>query len=389
MNNKLLAVLAVAVFLASGSVAVAAAPSDAEGEIPLGTVFVDAGGEASVLLKFNETTYQGYSGYEFTLTAGKEGSVSTLFYGKGGVDDANETYNDDGNSFVLDDGSEESDKVTVSAEGQNGVYTVKFKVGSTVDVGQYDVLIDLHVVASPVVDTKVELLDITYKAVLKVTQNSNVTISYAENKTIYAGEVIKVPLTVKYSGENSPEVSDEILKNTRWYATNLPEGLIIEYRTDKLYLIGLTNDIVSSKAVQVVGRDINGNEMFGTLTLTIAKMPDIYYNIKPVDGDVLSHDEDTDTWVVKTNSDNVILTIKDKVGSYKVSVIKTEDTSMSRAPVDGTKDSNNFMQYSIPINGAGYYAIEIDYGGGTKVVNLHIVPNLVGAGAGFEVVGGA
>ena len=200
MNNKLLAVLAVAVFLASGSVAVAAAPSDAEGEIPLGTVFVDADGEATVLLKFNETTYQGYSGYEFTLTAGKEDSDKILFYGKGGKSDANEIYNTSGNSFVLDGGSEETDKVTVSATGMGGVYTVKFNVGSTVDVGQYDVLIDLHVVASPVTGTTVELDDKTFKAVLNVTQNSNVTISYTD--TIYAGEPINASLTVKYSGSD-------------------------------------------------------------------------------------------------------------------------------------------------------------------------------------------
>ena len=388
MNNKLLAVLAVAVFLASGSVAVAAAPSDAEGEIPLGTVFVDAGGEASVLLKFNETTYQGYSGYEFTLKAGKEGSVNTLFYGKGGALDVNETKNTEGNSFVLDDGSEETDKVTVSATGQDGVYTVKFKVGSTVDVGQYNVLIDLHVVASPVEDTTVDLLDITYKAILNVTQNSNVTISYTD--TIYAGEPINASLTVKYSGENPSVVPDKLLKNIEWYAANLPDGLIIDYRTDGLYLIGLTNTVdEDGRSIQVVGRDNNGNEMFGTLTLIISEKPDVEYNIKPsTEGELLSHTGDT--WVVKTNENDVVLTIMDDVGSYKVSVIKTDGSGMSRVIESETEDNNNDgKQYSIPINGAGYYAIEIDYSGGTKVVNLHIVPNLVGAGAGFEVIGGA
>ena len=388
MNNKLLAVLAVAVFLASGSVAVAAAPSDAEGEIPLGTVFVDADGEATVLLKFNETTYQGYSGYEFTLTAGKEDSDKILFYGKGGKSDANEIYNTSGNSFVLDGGSKETDKVTVSATGMGGVYTVKFNVGSTVDVGQYDVLIDLHVVASPVTGTTVELDDKTFKAVLNVTQNSNVTISYTD--TIYAGEPINASLTVKYSGENPSEVPDDILKNIEWYAVNLPDGLIIDYRTDGLYLVGLTNTFDEDGiSVQVVGRDKNGNEMFGTLTLIILEKPDVEYNIKPsTEGELLSHTGDT--WVVKTNEKDVVLTIMDDAGSYQVSVIKTDNLGMSRDTVSETEDSNNDgKQYSIPINGAGYYAIEIDYGGGTKVVYLHIVPNLVGAGAGFEVVGGA
>ena len=388
MNNKLLAVLAVAVFLASGSVAVAAAPSDAEGEIPLGTVFVDADGEATVLLKFNETTYQGYSGYEFTLTAGKEDSDKILFYGKGGKSDANEIYNTSGNSFVLDGGSKETDKVTVSATGMGGVYTVKFNVGSTVDVGQYDVLIDLHVVASPVTGTTVELDDKTFKAVLNVTQNSNVTISYTD--TIYAGEPINASLTVKYSGENPSEVPDDILKNIEWYAVNLPDGLIIDYRTNGLYLVGLTNTFDEDGiSVQVVGRDKNGNEMFGTLTLIILEKPDVEYNIKPsTEGELLSHTGDT--WVVKTNEKDVVLTIMDDAGSYQVSVIKTDNLGMSRDTVSETEDSNNDgKQYSIPINGAGYYAIEIDYGGGTKVVYLHIVPNLVGAGAGFEVVGGA
>ena len=383
MNSKVLAVLAVVVFLASGAVAYAAAPSEAEGEISLGTVYVDAGGsEASkVMLKFNEGSYTGYAGYEFTLKAGI-GNATNLFYGKGSSNDENNTT---GASFVVGDGVDNTDKITIKAEKSTaGVYYVSVTAGSSVETGSYIIAIDLDVTTHPVDGTNVQLDTVEYVMTVYVTKDSkNITFTYGD-VTLYTNDSLNVKLTEIEPGSGID------LKSYEWYAQNLPKGLLVDYRTDGLYLVGLTTEAVSDKTIHVVGRDNNGNEVYGTFDLTISEMPDVNYNIKPSDGgDPLSHTGDS--WVVKTGSDSdyVVLTIEDDKGSYSVYVIDKDNSSMDRVPVPESTDSlNDGRQYHVPIDGVGSYVIEIVYDGGTKIVNLHIVPDATGSGAGFTVIGG-
>lgn len=387
MNNKLLAVLAVAVFLASGSVAVAAAPSDAEDEIPLGTVFVDADCEATVLLKFNELSYTGDKSYEFTMKAGVDESEKKLFYGKG---TGNDGKNNDGYAMPINDGTEDPDEastdvVTIKAAPKGdvlGVYTIALTVGSTVASGSYSIYIDLDVITHPAEGTSVELETVSYVVDLKVTEDqTGITFSY--NGNLYVKDAINAELTT---------IAGITVANYDWYAIGLPSGLNVVKTSDgNLYLRGLTTEIAQNKTIQLVGRDTNGNEIFATFSLTINAERVIKYYISTDgtsnEGKVLSNNKDT--WAVKTNSDKVILTIEDK-GTYDVNVIDLNNEEAQR--VDATKvtdSTSRGQQFYVPINGAGAYSIEIIHDGGTKIVNLHIVADAVGSGAGFVVIGGA
>ena len=391
MNNKLLAVLAVAVFLASGSVAVAAAPSDAEGEIPLGTVFVDAGGEATVLLKFNELSYTGDKSYEFTMKAGVGESEKQLFYGKGTNNDVN---NSAGYDLPIDNGTEEPDEaatdvVTIKAALKGdvlGVYTITLTVGSTVASGPYSIYIDLDVITHPAEGTSVELETVSYVVDLKVTEDQT-GITFSCNGNLYVKDAINAELTT---------TAGIAVANYDWYAIGLPSGLnVVKTDDGKLYLRGLTTQSTEEEdkpmKIQLVGRDTNGNEIFATFSLTINAERVIKYYISTDgtsnEGKVLSNNNDT--WAVKTNSDKVILTIEDK-GTYDVNVIDLNNEKAQRVDAKKVTDpTSSGQQFYVPINGAGAYSIEIIHDGGTKIVSLHIVADAVGSGAGFVVIGGA
>lgn len=389
MNNKTTAILAVVAMVMAGMVISISTSADAEGEIELGKVLVEEGGDSdSVLLKFNESAYAVNQSYEVRMYAGTSGgSENVLFLTK--------NVEPDTNSGNLDIGS---GSLTLSAkqrmEGDSplsGNYDVNVRAASGTTAGSYSIFIKVEV--SVTVADGVQITpDVSYyKMTVNVTDNpADITFNNIE---VVSGQDGKHYLTA-----NSQSSFDYDAYS--WYAIGLPDGMSVGADTTGLYVAGLANYDASGSdeyTVDVMGRDSIGSEVRGSFTLTVTESKELAYNLtygaaSDTDSDglfdnILNRAEDGDVWVAKTDSDpGVVLNVYNFTPS-SVTVVKVDDGDISR--VYGTETSPGSGSYNIPTDGAGVYTIEIGYDGGVKEVKLFVIPATSGAGAGFVVIGGA
>ena len=384
MKSKLTAVLAVAAFLIAGIAVVAAEPAD--GDIPLGTVYVgstDSEGQ-SVLLKFNESAYSGYEDYTIDMDVSVEQKNANIF------DDTKKASptTTSGTVNVGTESAAENIKFSVEPVGADaavsGNYSIKVTT-SGVEAGTYAATVYLIVKVNPVAGTEIELTALSYTISINVTDGQSDVKFPVEEFT--AGQDMEKPLTVSDGSGSFPYM------DYSWYAVGLPEGLNIITKGGVPYIAGLTNfddsmdddrDGTAEYEVKVNGRDANGSEVTGTITLAVNKEAGMSYMLwANTTWSVALDNNSVDAWVSKSSSDPVYLTVENADVS-KVTVISMGDGIRADAT---TGNASGKGYWEIPVGGAGVYTIEIDYEGGTEVVSLHVVPLATGAGAGFIVIG--
>lgn len=389
MNNKTTAILAVAAFILAGAAVAIYAPAEVDANTQLGTVLVEKGEDTpqTVLLKYNESAYSGYNDYEMSITAnyGSE-SASDVF-----TKDKDGTITSSSETISLGDsnGSLNMTVAQVMSKGSpvSGNYDVGFTTTDDTVLGQYKITVKLVITAFPEADLSIELDTFIYTVTVNVTHNKEADFAVGE---FTANEDMAQAITIKDSSDPFPYV------NYSWYATGLPEGLnIITKDVDESkvpYISGLAvfdsslddgddDNPKNTYTVKITGRDAHGSEVTGTLSLVINKEPVMSYKItSDASGSDVLHNAG-DTWVYKPTEDrNVYLFVKN-VELSKVTVINDAGSRVG--------EDNDEGYWSIPVDGAGVYTIEMVYDGGYHMAKLYVVPKTTGAGAGFIVVGGA
>lgn len=382
MNSKLIAVLAVIAIAVSG---VTLAMSDsteavgngsAEHPYELGHVFVDKtknGTEANAItsvLKFNESAYDYYAGYDFSFWA-----ASTAY----NTNSCTQFYTTK-NTEEIDAGTDEY--LNISATGSDGKYILKIWADDNTTTGEKDLVIKLQVTVHLVSgDTESEssiVLDPIYYHI-DVTVTNDQTLSISNELLIF---------TQNIQGEQNVIFNDSIsLANTEWYAVGLPAGLNISVKEDKLVIHGMpVNTTVAESngyvSVKIVGRDSNGTEYTGTVNIKVNAENVVSVVLK--DGSNALKGYNDNNYVTNSSNPDITLEITG-VGSANVTVINSTGVRGNAVANEGT--ASNFVSYKIPTDGAGTYTIEVDIGSDVQELILHIVPNTTGAGAGFVVVG--
>lgn len=388
MNNKTTAILAVAAFILAGAAVAVYAPAEVDADTQLGTVLVENGDTTpqTVLLKYNESAYSGYSSYTMSITAnnGSESASEAITKSKGGTIASSPATISLGDS----NGSLNMTVAQVMSEGSpvSGNYDIGFTTDNAT-VGPYTITVKLVITAFPEEGLKIVLDTFVYSVTVNVTDD---TTAVFETIEFIANEDMDQAITLSNSKDSFT------YKNYSWYATGLPEGLNIITKdvggSMVPYISGLavfdsshvdedSDDSKNTYSVKITGRDSYGSEVTGTLTLVVNKEHVMFYKItSDTSGlDVLSNAGDT--WVYKsTDGGNVYLFVKN-VKLSKVTVINDTGSRVGENNTEG--------YWSIPVDGAGVYTIEMVYDGGYHMAKLYVVPETTGAGAGFIVVGGA
>lgn len=378
-----------AAFILAGAAVAVYAPAEVDADTQLGTVLVekDEKGETppqTVLLKYNESAYSGYSSYEMSITASYERGASSIPITK----TKGEILTSSSAAITLPDSKSLNMTVAQVMSEENpvsGNYDVGFTT-TDATVGQYTITVMLVITAFPEAGMSIKLDTFKYTVIVNVTDDTTVDLEIGE---FTANEDMDKAITIKNNAD-FPYV------NYSWYATGLPEGLNIITKdvggSMVPYISGLAvfdsshvdEDSDSSKntyTVKITGRDSYGSEVTGTLTLVVNKEPVMSYRITSDDAGLKLLTRTGDTWAYKSeDAGNVYLFVKN-VELSKVTVIKG----------DGSRDeaSSNGTYWRIPVDGAGVYTIEMVYDGGYHMAKLYVVPETTGAGAGFIVVGGA
>lgn len=389
MNNKTTAILAVAAFILAGAAVAVYAPAEVDADTHLGTVLVEKGKDTpqTVLLKYNESAYSGYSSYTMSITANNESESASeaITKSKGGTiasSPAKITLADSKGNLSMTVAQVTSGEDTVS-----GNYDIGFTTDNAT-VGPYTITVKLVITAVPEEGLMIVLDTFVYSVTVNVTENK--TEEKFEIGEFTANEDMAQAITIKDSSDPFPYV------NYSWYATGLPEGLnIITKDVDGSkvpYISGLAvfdsslddgddDNPKNTYTVKITGRDAHGSEVTGTLSLVVNKEPVMSYKItSDASGSDVLHNAG-DTWVYKPTEDrNVYLFVKN-VELSKVTVINDAGSRVG--------EDNDEGYWSIPVDGAGVYTIEMVYDGGYHMAKLYVVPKTTGAGAGFIVVGGA
>ena len=392
MNNKTTAILAVAAFILAGAAVAVYAPAEVDADTQLGKVLVEKGDTTpqTVLLKYNESAYSGYSSYTMSITASDESGTSSTPITK----TKGEPITSSPATITLAD-SKGSLSMTV-AQVKSGEDTVSgnYDIGFTTDnatVGPYTITVKLVITAFPEEGLKIVLDTFVYSVTVNVTDDMTAVFETIE---FTANEDMDQAITLSNSKDSFT------YKNYSWYATGLPEGLNIITKdvggSMVPYISGLAvfdsslddgdrGDSKNIYTVKITGRDANGSEVTGTLTLVVNKEHVMSYKItSDASGSVVLSNVG-DTWVYKSTDGGNVYLFVENVKLSKVTVIKTvikDDVSRDEASSSGT-------YWSIPVDGAGVYTIEMIYDGGYHMAKLYVVPETTGAGAGFIVVGGA
>ena len=372
MNNKLVAILAVVAFIAAGTTAAVAVPSEAEGEYNLGTTYVAKGGSSTVPLYFNENAYTSYHYYSFTMkastTSGNFTSVTPFFSAPTGT----------GQSAVAVGDSGITVEASRTSETTHSSFDIKLSAGGNATVGSYTVYIQLVVSVCPVAGNNqpIELDAFEYKVTVNVRETGTTT---GTDVTFVRG----------VSGSQTVLDNNTIkgVTYTEWYAVGLPKGLNIGVESGAVVIKGLTNDSATTetgKDLTIVGYDTKtGSEVTIKIKIVIEEGEQIKYSIS--DAERIG---DTETWVSKYVDEQITkptLSITGD-GTYTVTAIDQDSGTYDRIPIDGTKADDGY-EYTLPVDGFGVYTIEMTYNGLTTTATLHILPVTVGAGAGFIVVG--
>lgn len=388
MNNKTTAILAVAAFILAGAAVAVYAPAEVDADTQLGKVLVEKGDTTpqTVLLKYNESAYSGYSSYTMSITASDESGTSSTPITK----TKGEPITSSPATITLADSkgslSMTVDQVTSEGSPVSGNYDIGFTTTDAA-VGKYIITVNLVVTAFPEDGLKIVLDTFVYSVTVNVTDD---TTAVFETIEFTANEDMDQAITIEDNADSFPYV------NYSWYATGLPKGLNIITKdvggSEVPYISGFAvfdsslddgdrGDSKNIYTVKITGRDANGSEVTGTLTLVVTKELVMSYKITSDASGLVELPNADDTWVYKSTDDgNVYLHVKN-VELSKVTVIKD----------GGSRDDADKIEsyWSIPVDGAGVYTIEMIYDGGYHMAKLYVVPETTGAGAGFIVVGGA
>ena len=399
MNSKAMALLAVVVMIASGAVAFVSMPSEVEaagdGSInspyDLGTVYVDGSATTSVSapvvdVKYNQSAYTGLP-YKATLSA----YVTTTADSNTNFTPIYTVTSESGTPTITGD-TVGALKFTAKND-TNGIIAVtvdhkEVENGGDATPSSNTVKFRLDMVINPGTDSsELELEPVYYKLNVTVRTNGSMTMTATDDATYAAGVYFtvnrdtEVQYTATLSGSSDAMDYDSYV----WYAYGLPAGLSIYAKEDGVYIGGMPiEESTADIDVKVVAREISsGLEYTATVSFTVEEAETVSITVKRGD-DILKPTADNEYYVLTNGEDAITL----EVGSATaptVSAIKY-DTDLSRVNLPTTSPSAPFT-YTIPVDGAGTYYIEVSSGAGVEILKINVAINPTGAaGAGFEIV---
>lgn len=391
-----MALLAVVFMIASGAVAFVSMPSEVEaaedGSVnspyDLGTVYVDGSADSTVSapvvdVKYNQSAYTGLP-YKATLSA----NVTTTTV-------SNETYTA---IYTMTSGSETtSTGVTVGAlkftanDDTNGIIAVTVD-HKDVDEGDAPsssntVKFRLDMIINPGTDSsELELKPVYYELNVTVRTNGSMTMTVADDTTYANGVYFTVnrDTEVQYTATLGGSADAMDHDSYAWYAYGLPAGLSIYAKEDGVYIGGMPTAESSEIYVKVVAREISsGLEYSATISFSVKEAETVSITVKR--GDVtLKPTADNEYYVLTKGLEEITL----EVGSATAPTVSAieYDTDLSRVNLTTISQSAPF-KYTIPVDGAGTYYIEVSSGAGVKILKINVAINPTGApGAGFEIV---
>ena len=397
MNSKAMALLAVVVMIASGAVAFVSMPSEVEAAgdgsntspYDLGTVYVDGSADSTVSapivdVKYNQSAYTGLP-YKATLSA----NVTTTA-------NSNETYTA---IYTMTSGSTATTTgATVGAlkftanDDTNGIIAVTVD-HKDVDEGDAPsssntVKFRLDMVINPGTDSsELELKPVYYELNVTVRTNGSMTMTVADNATYANGVYFTVnrDTEVQYTATLGGSADAMDYDSYVWYAYGLPAGLSIYAKESVVYIGGMPIEESTEEInVKVVAREISsGLEYTATVSFTVEEAETVSITVKR-GNDILKPTADNEYYVL-TNGEDIITLEVGSATEPTVSAIEY-DTDLSRVSLTTTSQSAPF-KYTIPVDGAGTYYIEVSSGAGVEILKINVAINPTGApGAGFEIV---